>query len=63
MSGGAQHRILVVEELLQRTVALVGNEVALPEFADRGALGVKGGLAEALLGRAAQPRRTALRRK
>gem|GEM_PF-4907631 len=53
----------MVEELLQRTVALVGNEVALPEFADRGALGVKGGLAEALLGRAAQPRRTALRRK
>jgi hypothetical protein len=49
----------VVEELRQRTVDLVGNEVALPELADRGARGVEGGLAAALLGRAAQPRRGA----
>ena len=63
LRSGAQHRILVVEELRQRTVDLVGDEVALPELADRGARGVEGGLAAALLGRAAQPRRTALRRK
>ena len=48
-----EHRFLMVEQLLQRAVNFVGNDVAGPEIVHRLALGFEGGEAELLFFRGA----------